>query len=165
MKNILIAVTLLALTSCSFGIKRIGDLNLVSNRNIHFDQNYELIRSYAGSETRKEVKKEFKKAKSETLEDAINYILRNNPGGELLTNVNIYQLRGRYYLVQGDVWGVKNIDRQYKGWKVGDNVQWKSGSIRRGIITELKNAEEVNVKEKESGIVYTLRYERLTKDY
>ncbi len=165
MKKFLFAISISLLTSCSFGLRKIGDLNLVSNRNIDFNQDYELIRSYAGSDSKKEVKKEIKKMRSETLEDAINYTLKNTPGGEILTNVNIYMVRHKYYVVHGDVYGIKDAERNYKGWKVGDNVQWRSGGLRKGVIVELKDAEEASIKEVESGIVFPVRYERLTKDF
>lgn len=153
------------LFSGCFGIKQVGDLNMISNRNVNPGMEYELVKTYGGSETKKELKKEFKKVKAETVQQALDHTIKNTAGGEFLTNVKIYILNGTYFVVHGDVWGVKGMEKQFKGWKVGDRVQWKEiAGIKKGAIVDLKNAEEATIKEDESGKVKNIKYDKLTKD-
>ena len=94
-----------------------------------------------------------------------DYTVKNVPGGEFLTNVKLYILNGEYFVVHGDVWGAKGVEKQFKGWKIGDRVQYKDGfTTKKGTIVDLKNSEEASVKEDESGKVKNIKYEKLTKD-
>lgn len=149
-----------------FGIKQVGDLNMVANRNVNPNQEYELVKTYAGSDSKKALKKEFKKVKAETIQAAIDYTIKNTAGGEFLTNAKIYLLNGTYFVVHGDVWGAKDVEKQFKGWKVGDRVQWKElTNVKKGTIVDLKNAEEASIKEDETGKVKNIKYEKLQKDF
>lgn len=162
MKQILIITLLSAVTSCS-SIKQIGDLNMISKRNINLDEEYTQLRTYAGSSSNRELKKEFSRVKSTSIDMAVDHTVRNTPGGEFLTNVKIYTLNGEYFVVQGDVWGIAGKEIDYKGWKVGDRVQFKKGfNTVEGSILDLKNSEEATVKDSEGNII-SVKYDRLTK--
>ncbi len=153
------------LFSGCFGIKQVGDLNMISNRNVNPNQEYELVKTYAGSESKRELKKEFKKVKAETIQEALDHTVKNTAGGEFLTNAKVFILNGTYFVVHGDVWGTKGTEKQFKGWKVGDRVQWKEiTGTKKGIIVDLKSSEEATIKEDESGKVKNIRYDKLTKD-
>ena len=90
--------------------------------------------------------------------------MKNTPGGEYLTNVTIYHIRGKFYVVQGDVYGLANQEPQHKGWKVGDFVQFKKRKIRNGTIIDLKNSEVATIKEKYTGKLYNIPYLYLNRD-
>ncbi len=162
-----LASSITLLQSC-IGIKQIGDLNMISNRNVSVDfQKYELLKSYAGSESKKELRKEFKKANSKTLESALDYTVKNTAGGEFIANARVYILfkETPRFLVQGDVWGVKGVEPQIKGWKIGDKVQFKSGfKVYKGTISDLRSGEKATIKLESNGILKDVKYEKLYKD-
>lgn len=86
-----------ATTSC--GYRRIGDLNMISNRNIDSSQKYELLQRSARSKCR--IKKR------DALEITIDRVVEDY-NGEYLMNAKIYLKRnGRKIMVEGDVWGIK----------------------------------------------------------
>ncbi len=158
------SLSALFLTGC-FGIKQVGSLNVISSRNINLtDGKYELLKTYAGSSSKKELKKEFKKIKAENVQEALDYTVKNTAGGEFLANAKIYLLNGTYFIVQGDVWGRKTADADYKGFKVGDRVQYTRAMIKRtGEITDLKNSDEATIKEDESDSYHTVKFDKLLK--
>lgn len=166
MKKVVYLSSISFLLSGCFGIKQVGDLNMISNRNVNLNQEYELVKTYAGSESKRELKKEFKKTKSETVQAALDHTVKNTAGGEFLTNAKIYILNGTYFVVHGDVWGKKGVEKQFKGWKVGDRVQWKElMGVKKGVVVDLKDAKEASVKEDDSGKVKNIKYEKLQKDF
>lgn len=165
MKKILfIALSGLFLTSC-FGVKQVGSLNMVSSRNVDLESGqYELIKTYAGSSSKKELKKEFKKVQAKNLEEAIDYTVKSTAGGEFLANVKVFLLNGTYFIVQGDVWGKKGVVADYKGFKVGDRVQYTRAMVKRtGEISDLKNNEEATIKEDKDGGYHVIKYDKLIK--
>lgn len=165
MKKTLLMLTATAILSSCIGIKQVGDLNLVSSRNVDLKSGeYELIKSHAGSSSKKQLKKEFKKIKANTLEQAVSYTVKSTPGGEFVANARIYLLNGTYFIVQGDVWGVAGAIPDYKGWKVGDKVQYnRSFKKRTGVIVDLKDSENATIKEDETNKHYSLKYDKLLK--
>jgi hypothetical protein len=49
-----------------------------------------------------------------------------------------------YFLVEGDVWGYAD-NQSFRGFKVGDIVQWKELTItKKGVITGLTDSENLN---------------------
>lgn len=136
--KLVLAVIIMIAASCSPSLVQIGKLNMLSNRNIDKTANYQLISSYSGG-----IEKELKKTKAETLEEAIDQTVKKYPGGEYLMNVKVYAVKGKYYAAEGDVWGIGNVEREYRGFKVGDSVTWKkSGKFKKGKITGFKNEKE-----------------------
>lgn len=105
MKNfIILSLMIIFISSCS-NIKRIGDLNMISNRNIDTKENYVLIERYVNDS-----KREIKKSKAKTIEEAIDKTVKNVNGGEFIKNAKIYMIQKKnkyYFAVEGDVWGVK----------------------------------------------------------
>lgn len=160
-KLFFLATASLILSSCSIGIKQVADVNMISNRNIDPKNDYELIQRYAGSNSKKELKKEVKKVKATNVQSAVDYTVRNIPGAEFLTNVKIFVANGKYFIVHGDAWGFKGAENtEVKGFRVGDNVQFKKAfQTFNGTITKL-TAEKAHVKD-DSGKVHEIDYDKL----
>jgi hypothetical protein len=161
MKNIktLLYIALLSqlVVSCS-SITQIGKVNMISNRNI--DPNlmeYELLTTYVGGS-----KKEIKRSKALSIEEAIDQTVRSIPGGEFIMNAKIYLVNGEYFVVEGDVWGTKeNI--MFKGFKVGDKVTWReSRAYKTGVITSLKDDRTCLIK-LDNNEVIEKKYDDITK--
>jgi hypothetical protein len=73
------------------------------------------------------------------------------------------KIKERYFAAEGDVWGIKK-NMNFRGFKVGDSVQWKLLMITKtGLITNLKNAVECTIREDETNKIYTVKYEALLK--
>lgn len=157
------------LASC-MSVKQVGKLNMISNRNVESKVEYELVKSYSGGS-----KKELKKSKAITIEDAIDNTVRAVPGGEFLKNVKVYLVNGKYFAVEGDVWGIAN-NITFKGFKIGDKVTWKnkkspmdkltnSGKkdYLTGRIASLKNDKTCFVKVDGEEQTVELLYDDITK--
>lgn len=99
MKAFFIITIIFCMASC-MSVKQIGKLNMISNRNVDSKMEYKLIKNYVGGS-----KREFRKHKGKSLEEAIDNVVRSVPGGEFLKNVKIYHIDGKYYAVEGDIWG------------------------------------------------------------
>lgn len=167
-KILLIAAILFSFTSC-ISVQELGDLNMVSTRNVDTKGDYVLLRNYMGGS-----KKELKKSRALNLEQAINAVVKQTPGGEFLKNVKVYQIRKfgskkkQYYAVEGDVWGIAG-NQNMRGFILGMKVQYPCG-IENGLpkkcigtITDLTNDVECQVKDDESGKVTTEKYSNLKK--
>ncbi|MCF6183201.1 MAG: hypothetical protein L3J56_01005 [Bacteroidales bacterium] len=110
MKKGILIITVFALLFSSAGCIEqktlIGDLNMVSNRNIDINSEYVLIKRNYGLDN-----KAMRKSKALTIEDAIDQTVNSVPDGEFIMNVQIWQLRKgndkNYFYVSGDVWGKK----------------------------------------------------------
>lgn len=112
MKNkttILVMLSLaIILTSC-MTFKEVGRLNMVSCRNIDSHTNYQLMQKNV-----EYTKKELRKVRSASIEEAVDAAVKKVDGGEYLMNVKIkmcvksgfYAPPVYYYAVEGDVWGV-----------------------------------------------------------
>lgn len=135
MKNIkfIFILSVLVLFSGCIETKQIGKLNMVSNRNIDQSKNYKQLTTYSGGS-----KRELKKTRAKTMEDAIDATVRKVPGGEYLMNVKVYLVNSTYIAVEGDVWG-NSENSSFKGYKVGDKVTWKTD---RNIIQKTAGAPE-----------------------
>jgi len=157
---IFVPIFVLSLSGCT-EIYKIGKLNMVSNRNVDNKSEYVLLRNYMGAS-----KRELKKTKSTNLEAAIDETVKNTPGGEFLKNVKFYLVMRngkRYYACEGDVWGLKN-QKNYRGFQIGDAVQWTSLLTKKtGEIVDLNNAEECTIKVSDSGKFEKVKYDKLIK--
>lgn len=135
--------------------KQIGNLTMMSNRNIDSKMDdYVVVRSYMGDN-----KKELKKSKYLTIEDALDQTVRNTPGGEFLKNVKVYVVNGKYIAIAGDVWGHGGIKADVRGFKVGDVVQYMG---LKYTITDLKDGVTCIVKG-EDGKLKKVKYIKLMK--
>lgn len=149
----------LSLMSCS--IHKIGDCTMLSIRNVNDKMDYCLKKSYAG-----DTKKEIRKNRSKTIDEAADKLIRTVPGGEFLRNVRIFRIDGfkkRKYAVTGDVWGYCSEDASHKGFSVGDAVIWKEGAVfQRGTIEAIKNGDKAIVITGD-GNYRTIDFRRLSK--
>jgi hypothetical protein len=168
MKRIILSVALLSsilsLSSC-FTVVELGKLNMISNRNVESKADYVMLKNYAGGDAN-EIKKALKKTKATTLDQAVDETVRNVAGGEFLKNVKVYGVKKKekmYLFVEGDVWGfAENVS--YRGFKVGDMVQWKDISgVHKGRITGLTDSEKCMVKEEGKENSESQKYVNLTK--
>jgi hypothetical protein len=168
MKKLFISAALFTLASTlsgCFSVVQLGKLNMISNRNIESKADYVLLKNYAGGDM-KEVKKALKKTKATTLDQAVDETVRNVAGGEFLKNVKVYGVMKKkqmYLFVEGDVWGLsENIS--YRGFKIGDMVQWKDiTGTHKGKITGLTDSEKCMVREEGKENSESLKYSSLTK--
>jgi hypothetical protein len=110
--NLMVALSLSACTR----VVQVGQINLISNRNIDKSENYELLNTYQGSD-----RKFIKKSRATSIQQAVDNTVRTVPGGEYLMNVKIYQINRRYFAVEGDVYGNKK-NANMRGFQVGDSV-------------------------------------------
>lgn len=154
---LLVSLTAIMFSGC-FSAKQIGKVNMISNRNIDSKGDYVAIKNYIGGS-----KKELKRLKAPTLEQAIDNVVRNVPGGEFIKNVKIYVVNGKYFAVEGDVWGFTS-DANFKGFHVGDHVQWKDGGqTHKGTISDLTNDKECTIKEDVTGNLKVAKYSELLR--
>lgn len=150
-------IFLFLLNSCSNSIIQIGKVNMISNRNISPNQDYSLIKSYAGITT-----SELRRTKNETIEEAVDATVKSVPGGEFLMNVKIYQVNKEYFAVEGDVWG--NETQEFQGFKIGDKVQWTDlFKTKTGVIVSLVSNIECMVQTEGESTAVRVKYEKLTK--
>ncbi len=123
MKKLIYSIISIALlTSCaSTKLNQIGNLNMVSTRNVNPNQQYVQISTYSNSSER-----DLKNSRAENIEQAINETVKKIPGGEFMTNTKIYTVsrKGKiYYAVSGDIWGQQI--QSFNGFKIGDTVIYK----------------------------------------
>ncbi len=152
-----------------------GRLNMISSRNVDNHMgDYVLVKSYMGmsnADLKKQYKKKFKE-KSNTIEEALDITVKNTPGGEFLKNVKLNQIivrKGKkermFWAFEGDVWGVKGQESSYRGFSIGDMVQWKDfkKTTHKGKITGLKDSKECMVKEDDAENSKAVEYDKLVK--
>lgn len=120
-KLILALITVVSLLSCN-SVKEIGDLNMVSTRNVDSQTNYVLLSTYQGSD-----KKILKKSRFKSLEAAIDHVVSSVPGGEIMKNVKVYLISSEYLAVSGDVWGNKIEVDAFQGFEKNQKVLYKKG--------------------------------------
>jgi len=147
------ALVSISLTSC-FSTKQIGDLTMISTRNVDTKSEYVLLRTYMGG-----TKKELKKSKAKDLKDAVNNVVKQTPGGEFIKNVKVYMVNGKYFAVEGDIWGLQeNVN--FRGFKIGDKVNYKG---EKYVITNLTNDKVCTIKNEESGKTKDVSYSDIKK--
>jgi hypothetical protein len=135
MKTFFFSLCFISLFTSCVHIDHIGQLNMVSCRNIERLEDYKLLSRYEGSSS-----KEMRKSRATSLEEAIDQAVKKVPGGEFLMNAKFYKIKRRrnpkrqYFAASGDVWGMET-EVAFKRLKVGDKVTWtemfgpKTGSI------------------------------------
>jgi hypothetical protein len=156
--TMLIGVLSLVHSAVAQKLTEIGKVNMISNRNIDPSGNYKMIKSYSS-----DTKSEIKHLKLITIEQAIDHVVKKVPGGEYLMNVKIFIYHEKYFVVEGDVWGLENAEITQKGFKAGDSVTWKkSGKFVKGKITALRD-DKTCLIEDESGKIIEMKYENVIK--
>lgn len=166
MKKVILFSLFIVLGLSLYAVKvvQIGNLNMISTRNVNPNLNYQVLSTFKGSS-----EKELKRSKCETIEDAIEKTVKSTPGGEFLMNAKIYSIGGKYFAVQGDVWGnAENVS--FKGFKMGDRVTWKVLSLKdagmiykKGVIKSLKNEKECIILADDNDKLIDVEYEKLSK--
>jgi hypothetical protein len=155
-KNYFFIAFLLIACSCN-SYRKIGSVNMISTRNIDSSIDYEVLTTYSGGE-----KKEIKKSKAKTVEQAVDEIVKKVAGGEYLMNVKIYLVKNQFIAVEGDIWG-KSTNAIYKQFKVGDKVSFKkNGKIIVATIKSLKD-DLLCIIELEDGELIEMKYIDITK--
>ena len=165
---ILVSIALIGFTSCA-KIRTLGDLNVISTRNVDVDGStqYKQLKTYVGL-----TKKQKRKAKAKDIEEAVNVAVKSVPGGEYLTNAKLYMILKPYkwkaekrfaYIIEGDVWGVGG-DVTMKGFRVGDKVFYSSvQGQKQGVIVELKDDKQAAIRIEGQEKIELVNYEKLTK--
>jgi hypothetical protein len=183
MKNNLLSVSILILSlaffaSCgsSYRVTKVGQLNMASTKNIDNSKDYQELKTYAGIsgqdieaamrksnvgmiKTKSTLAIQINELKGESLDEGIDKVVRNVPGGTYMTNIVIYKVTQgdkkaktssnkagssvetvitEYYIVSGDVWGVKKEDVNIRGFRKGDKV----------VIIETSELKKVRIKVK-----------------
>jgi hypothetical protein len=149
MNNLKLALPILFSISLSSCWVRLGDLNMISNRNINTKTEYvELKRTVTAKSSKRTTysqstngwtgEKNYSENNVSPLEQAVDNCVRKIPGGEYLMNATI-EKKGKKYRVTADVWGVagvlsekEKLEKQKleyqiqlaNKFKVGDSVGW-----------------------------------------
>lgn len=127
-----LGLTSILMTSCAY--QRIGDLTMISNRNVDSGEEYVLIQRSAEGKA--------KMKKDDALERAVD-VATEEYKGEYLMNVKVYvKNNGKKIKVEGDVWGLKSTQVNVESsvtkkveFKTGDTVTFKnSGKLTEGKI-------------------------------
>lgn len=90
-KIVLTTIVAISMTSC---YNRIGDLTMMSSRNIDSSKEYIELQRYV-------------KVKGKTLEDAMLKGTKDIPNAEYYMNIQIYVKNSGKVKIIGDVWGTK----------------------------------------------------------
>lgn len=161
MKHYFFTLLILAvvLGGCS-SLKMVGDVNMISSRNVDSKTDYVLIKT--GTD---DSKASFKKNKAATVDQAINNLVQNVPGGEFLKNAKLYT-DGKEWSVIGDVWGITE-SANIEGFRIGDKVLIKNSILNKdkfsdGLITGFKDRKTCIVKVS-SGSLKEISYTDLSK--
>lgn len=162
MRKYLFFPLFLLLVSCGSQVIQIGNLNMISTRNIEDNSDYKLLRAYVGNDQNNR----FRDVKAKSLNESVNNVVRMVPGGEFLKNVKAYRI-GEYYAVEGDVWGLHENSKEMRGFSVGQKVQGKGkykSVIRtyKGIIVELKT-DKYAIVQTEDGLYVEMLYDKMIK--
>lgn len=148
------------------GWTRIGELTMISTRNVDSKTDYKLLRKYATGKA---------KAKdNQALKLAIENCVKTEKDGEFLKNVKVFiKNNGRKVKVEGDIWGVSSVDKNVETkvnavveFKVGDKVTFRqSGKIVEGTILGVnQNTCVVEHKNMLGKLTKSeIKYEELTK--
>lgn len=166
-KSIIAAiVAVVVLMSSCTSVKEIGNLNMISTRNVESKSNYVLIKNYAGGS-----KKELKKSKAETIEDAVNNTVKGVAGGEFLKNTKIFKVTKHYvlfysyfYAAEGDVWGLDG-DITFRGFRKGDKITIKlKKEFKTATIQSFVDDKKCLIKLDSTGAIIEASYDDLTKN-
>lgn len=158
MKKIILGLSLISLTSCA---NRLGDLTMLSNRNVDSKVDYVCLS--------RDVQVKVKTKKDDVLERAVDKATSSVEGGEYLMNVSIWvSPSGKKLKLKGDVYGIKSIEVPKENtstdWKIGDKVQYKTPIGRKtGEIIDVSDPVEATVK-LEDGKSEKVKYKYLMRN-
>lgn len=141
----------IALSSCGVKVyvSPLGSFNSISTRNIDASVKYEPLKTYAGVSStevddviskskkgivkkRNKIFREIMKFKGNTLNEAVDNVVKSQVGGEYLMNVRFYRVLESNpkkplepkitYISSGDIWGQKIATQNIKGFSINDEV-------------------------------------------
>lgn len=126
----------------------VGQVNMVSHRNVDTKTEYKLLRYYAGAGDH-----EMKKSRAASLDEAVDNAVMAVPGGEFLKNARFYKIDKKYWGAAGDVWGNEVSMADISGFKVGDIVYYrpKKNKSRKATILAIKNATVYLIQLEQTG--------------
>lgn len=150
----------LMMVSCTT-ITMIGEVNMLSTRNVSTTFDYQKLATYSGGS-----KSRIANSKAATLGDAVNNTVKEVPGGEFLMNAKVYIVdhgKGKYnFAVEGDVWGYPTEKGDYSGFKIGDYVMWSSGlGYNKGKIVAIKDSETCIVHNEKTNADRAVKFDDL----
>jgi hypothetical protein len=148
---VFVATILLHSCKATMIVTPMGELNMISTRNINKAEEYKSLKTYAGvsssdinnalSNSKKgfipkksQIFKEIIKYKGKTLNEAVDNVVKSQVGGNYLMNARLFLVQiaekngsgvvnVKYqYVVGGDVWGTLSADSEIQGFRMGDNV-------------------------------------------
>ncbi len=155
--SILFSIAVVILLSSCGSVREIGQVNMISNRNIDSDFEYERLGSYVEL-----TKRQKKKSRNKNLAAAVNSTVQSLPGGEFIMNAKVYQINYKYFAIEGDVWGKKSDE--YRGFEIGQIVQWSTTfGKKQGRITGFANKEEFLVQEDGEEMSELIKVKKLFK--
>jgi hypothetical protein len=151
--------TAVMLSGCS-SFRMVGDLNMISTRNVDSKADYVLIKT--GTD---DSKNNLKKYKASTVDIAINNFVISVPGGEFLKNAKLYT-DGKSFAIVGDVWGITEA-ANVEGFRIGDVVLIKNSILKKdkfskGEITGFKDRKTCIIKT-DTGEMKEVSYSELSK--
>ncbi len=157
MKKLLLFLIVVATTVACSSIRDIGHVNMISNRNIDTNFEYQRLGSYVEL-----TKRQIKRSRNNNIAEAVNSTVQLIPGGEFIMNAKVYLVDGKYFAVEGDVWG--SDSGEYRGYALGDRVQWSTlTGKRQGKITGFASKEEFMVQEDGEEYSEKVKVNKLTK--
>lgn len=186
-KNIINMLVLVFVSSIFFscGTKKIefedvGRLSIGSTKNVELKGDYELLSRNAGFDasqimiannarkrsTRKTVLESYVRLRSQTISGAIDNVVEGTPGGIYMENVELYHIADKtskkwdYYIVSGDVYGLKNQTNQIRGYKIGTKAFYKRDS---GEVVTLIDDQRCLWKRDKDDKYFEVFYDTLTK--
>ena len=147
MKTIFTLFVVAVLFSGCSSVKMVGDVNMLSTRNVDSGANYQLIKT--GTDDSRTA---FRKSKAINIDQAVNNLVMDVPGGEFLKNAKLYT-DGKKWAVIGDVWGLPE-QANVEGFKIGDAVYIKNSLLNKTLNGEkFTKAEITGFKDKKTCLV------------
>ena len=152
MKKISFFVFLLISTLAANAQQLVGAVNMMTNRNINFRENYELLQKNTGLD-------EYVLAnnRASSFQEAVDKAVLSVPCGEFIMNAQIYSYENSFVII-GDIWGIKKNSCIYQ---IGDMVSW--GKYKAGEIVSIKNDHECVVKDLQNGSQKDIDFDDLHK--
>jgi hypothetical protein len=187
--GVFVFFTTVLLHSCKTSTIRVtpmGELNMISTRNINKAEDYQSLKTYAGvsstdvnnalSESKNRlikkkhrIFKEIMKYKGKTLNEAVDNVVKSQVGGEYLMNarfflVEISEKKGDnlqesskfQYVLSGDIWGTKSVNNEIQGFRLDDKVIFTYTRALKKAMNGNKNFEEGEINKQYEGKIVGL---------
>ena len=180
---LLVAFSVL-ISSCGTKLKfiEIGKLTISSTKNVDLKGEHILLSRNAGfddsqvsvinkkeqnKKARKKILANYEMLKATSVDKAMENVVEQTPGGIYMENVEIYLVNTRkiratdfFFIVSGDVFGVKDAVKQIRGFTVGTKAFYKKES---GTVITLLDDKYCLWQSDKSDAAYTVLYDQLIK--